>query len=110
RHRPDVGGSNAALGYQLPADCSEIIPPILAGAVLRPTGLRHDHAVGTAGLGDYSAALVDEGALARISADINAEIMAHPGSRDQRHANTGSLRPIRQVTHSRDCFLSQLTL
>ena len=52
-----------------------------AGAMPRlgPTRLRHDHAVGTAGLGDYSAALVDEGALARISADINAEIMAHRG-------------------------------
>jgi len=79
RHRPDVSGSNDALRHQLSADCSEIIPPILAGAVLGPTRLRHDHAVGTAGLGDYSAALVDEGALARISADINAEIMAHRG-------------------------------
>jgi len=59
RHRPDVGGSNAALRHQLSADCSEIIPPILAGAVLGPTRLRHDHAVGTAGLSDCSAALVD---------------------------------------------------
>src|SRR5262249_43763927 len=57
----------------------KFIPPILVGAVFGPTRLRHDHAVGTAGLGDYSAALVDEGALARISADINAEIMAHRG-------------------------------
>src|SRR5262249_39067393 len=108
--RPDVSGSNAALGYQLPADRSEIIPPILVGTVFGPTRLRHDHAVGTAGLGDYSAALVDEGALARISADINAEIMAHRGTKGSAPCQYRKFATNTQVAHCLDCFLSRLTL
>ena len=64
-------------GEQAPADLREVVPPILARAVLGPARPRHDQLMRPCGAGDDPAFGIDQHALRFEGADVDAEEIAH---------------------------------
>ena len=76
-NRADVARAHLALGEQSAAQKSEIVPPVLAWAMLGPAWCRHQHAVRLGGGGDDRARGVDQNPLRFEGADIDAEVVPH---------------------------------